>query len=49
MLKVKGKDQTFIPHPATWLNQERWEDEIKNEYANETFKYLQEMGLKYDA
>lgn len=19
---------TFIPHPATWLNQERWEDEI---------------------
>jgi hypothetical protein len=19
----------FIPHPATWLNQERWDDEIK--------------------
>lgn len=25
-LKDNGQ---FIPHPATWLNQERWEDEIK--------------------
>ncbi|MGI9485455.1 MAG: hypothetical protein ACR2RF_06145 [Geminicoccaceae bacterium] len=22
-----GKDPDFICHPATWLNQERWEDE----------------------
>lgn len=22
-------DGRFIPHPATWLNQERWEDEMK--------------------
>ncbi len=22
-------DGKFIPHPATWLNQKRWEDEIK--------------------
>ena len=22
------KDVKFIPHPSTWLNQERWEDEI---------------------
>jgi hypothetical protein len=22
-------DGKFIPHPATWLNQERWDDEIK--------------------
>lgn len=21
----------FIPHPATWLNQERWEDEVEEE------------------
>lgn len=21
-------DDTFIPHPATWLNQRRWEDEL---------------------
>ena len=25
-LKDNGQ---FIPHPATWLNQERWEDEVK--------------------
>lgn len=26
----KGNDgQDYIPHPATWLNQKRWEDEIK--------------------
>jgi DNA-binding transcriptional ArsR family regulator len=23
---VAGKEQEFIPHPATWLNQHRWED-----------------------
>jgi hypothetical protein len=22
-------DEKFIPHPATWLNQERWADEIQ--------------------
>jgi hypothetical protein len=22
------KDLTFTPHPATWLNKERWDDEI---------------------
>lgn len=22
-----GKDIQFVPHPATWLNQDRWEDE----------------------
>jgi hypothetical protein len=23
------KESSFIPHPATWLNQQRWEDEIQ--------------------
>jgi hypothetical protein len=23
-----GKELEFLPHPATWLNGERWEDEI---------------------
>lgn len=23
------KQEKFIPHPSTWLNQKRWEDEIK--------------------
>jgi len=22
------KDHSFVPHPSTWLNQERWEDEV---------------------
>ena len=25
-----GTDRQFIPHPATWLNQRRWEDEIED-------------------
>lgn len=26
--KAKETDLEFIPHPSTWLNQERWEDEL---------------------
>lgn len=26
---VEGKDKQFIPHPATWLHQGRWDDEIE--------------------
>jgi hypothetical protein len=26
--KAKETDLEYIPHPATWLNQERWEDEL---------------------
>jgi len=26
--KIKETDKEFIPHPATWLNQGRWEDEL---------------------
>jgi len=25
--ETRGKDPNFIPHPATWLNQGRWDDE----------------------
>jgi hypothetical protein len=25
---AKETELEFIPHPATWLNQERWEDEL---------------------
>ena len=27
--KLSETDPKFIPHPATWLNAARWEDEIK--------------------
>ena len=31
----RGKDGVdYIPHPATWLNQKRWEDEIKQKQIN---------------
>jgi|TARA_B110000881_G_C18557961_1_gene508067 hypothetical protein len=29
--EVMGTERQFIPHPATWLNQERWEDELETE------------------
>ena len=32
---VHGKDKKFIPHPATWLNQERWDDEVFAQADNE--------------
>lgn len=28
MAKAYGTDQTYCPNPATWLNQERWTDEV---------------------
>ena len=28
LISWEGKDVEFIPHPATWLNQRRWEDEL---------------------
>lgn len=26
--KLKNTESDYIPHPATWLNQGRWEDEL---------------------
>ena len=32
------QDKQYIPHPATWLNQERWNDEVEssNEIPRDT-------------
>lgn len=27
----KGIEKEFIPHASTWLNQERWDDELEDE------------------
>jgi len=27
---LSNKEMQFVPHPATWLNAKRWEDEIEN-------------------
>ena len=29
----RDKDVEFLPHPATWLNGERWEDELPQEFV----------------
>ena len=31
---VRTKDKKFIPHLSTWLNQERWDDELDNPDGN---------------
>lgn len=31
---VFGGDPVFVPHPRTWLSQERWEDEVGQEAMN---------------
>lgn len=33
------QNKEYIPHPATWLNQERWEDEVDSETVNRNPKY----------
>lgn len=37
----------FIPHPATWLNQRRWEDEITPNLAEIRHTVLEEPGVKF--
>ena len=29
LLRWRYKDIQYVPHPATWLNQRRWEDELE--------------------
>jgi predicted transcriptional regulator len=40
------KQQQYIPYPSTWLNQKRWEDEIKTQadIDKEILDYLKEMN-----
>ena len=51
---VKNKEPKFIPHPATWLNGERWADQLeqsKDDSMDEDMmlNVLKQVGLKYDA
>ena len=34
----------YIPHPATWLNQGRWEDELQPAKGNGYQKHEQELS-----
>ena len=35
----KRDNGQYIPHPATWLNQQRWEDEVQSEALPESKSY----------
>ena len=43
---VRGKDVQYIPHPATWINQGRWDDELptapQDDVAWRTERVIQE-------
>jgi len=41
----QGTEIQFIPHPSTWLNQERWEDDLATEKAQvkKTGTFLDEL------
>lgn len=50
--EVKGtEDWQFVPHPATWLNQGRWQDETEPEKPayDPNRKTLMDFGGDYDA
>jgi len=38
------KDPQYIPHPSTWLNGKRWEDEIVVPYDKDRLAYERMMG-----
>lgn len=49
------KDPQYIPHPATWLNQRRWEDEVQTtangndaQFAQKVIDDLRKGGMIYD-
>ena len=33
-IQIENIESRFIPHPTTWLNGERWEDEIEHSHSN---------------
>lgn len=41
-----GEDKQFIPHPATWLNQRRWQDQIDDGKPKPKTKEEQEAFLQ---
>ena len=30
LVQIQWREKQYIPHPATWLNGERWEDEVES-------------------
>ena len=40
------QDERYIPHPSTWLNQRRWEDEL-TELRPANWKQLESLGIDW--
>jgi hypothetical protein len=36
----RDKDVEYLPYPATWLNGERWEDEVPAEYKRSNLSHV---------
>ncbi len=42
-VSVAKKEKKFIPHPATWLNQGRWDDELEEIASASSSDYLDRL------
>lgn len=40
---VNGKTKKFIPHLSTWLNQERWDDELEKEEPTTSSHFINNL------
>ena len=40
-----AKDPEFLPHPATWLNGERWEDELPSSVSHSSHVAAKQQEL----
>ena len=48
-LQWNKEDGQYIPHPATWLNQERWGDELESLYHDPTEEDIEAFNARYRA
>lgn len=44
-VRVAGTEKRFIPFPATWLNQERWADEVTDQKAEASEGWFQPFAM----
>lgn len=42
------RDEDKVPHPATWLNGERWEDELPREYRQQAARQSEQQERRQE-
>jgi hypothetical protein len=45
---VEKTERQYIPHPSTWLNQERWEDEVVIDYKKRNIEFSRENERRWE-